>query len=174
MPKGSPQPIFETSRLVFRTWRGSDAEAYVELYREPEMFRWLGDGKGTPPTDLDRVRRRLREAEDHGASPLGLWATVEKESGRIIGNCGLLETAESGGTEVVYHIGKPDWGRGFATEASRGCVEYGLGPLGLPRLVALVYPQNLASVRVLEKIGMRRVGERAAHGASLLLYEITA
>jgi [ribosomal protein S5]-alanine N-acetyltransferase len=164
------ETITETPRLTLRRWSPADAEAYMELYRSPEMFRWLGDGRSQPPTDIRQVRRRLAErAADAG--PLALWAACEKTTGDVIGNCGLLATPEAGGVELVYHIGRPYWGRGYATEAARACLAYGQGPLHLPRIVALVYPENRASIRVLEKIGMRPMGERSAHGTVLLLFE---
>jgi [ribosomal protein S5]-alanine N-acetyltransferase len=164
--------ILETERLRLRKWSPEDAEAYLELYRDPVMFRWLGDGTGKPPTDIEKVRRRLREKALESAD-VDLWATCEKATGRVIGNCGLLATPESGGIELIYHIGRAHWGKGYATEAAGACLEYGLRKLRIPRIVALVYPENRASVRVLEKIGMRPVGTTAAHGTRLRVFEST-
>jgi [ribosomal protein S5]-alanine N-acetyltransferase len=164
--------VVETERLILRRWSPEDAEAYMALYSEPEVFRWLGDGTGRPPVDVGQVRNRL-ERSAASEDRLGLWATVERSGPNLVGNCGLLATEESGGIELVYHIGRPYWGRGYATEAARACLEYGYGTLALPRIVALVYPQNLASIRVLEKIGMRPAGVRLAHGTSLRFYEST-
>jgi ribosomal-protein-alanine N-acetyltransferase len=165
--------VLQTPRLVLRTWASADAESYLELYKEPEMFRWLGDGTGQPPTDLARVRQRLSQLESVETS-IALWATCERVAGGVVGNCGLVKTEEAGGPELVYHIGRPYWGLGYATEAAQACLDYGLLTVGLTRIVALVYPENRASVRVLEKVGMRSVGVRRAYGTDLRLFERVA
>ncbi len=165
------QVVLETERLLLREWTPGDAQAYFEIYQDPEMFRWLGNGTGKPPKDVAQVRQRLERRVIEGTMPkLGLWATLDKSRGRIVGNCGLVQTPESGEIELVYHIARPDWGLGYATEAARACLEYGLKTLNLARVVGLVYPENRASARVLEKIGMRPEGECQAYGTTLKRY----
>jgi [ribosomal protein S5]-alanine N-acetyltransferase len=164
--------ILETERLVLRKWSPADAEAYMELYQDPEMFRWLGDGTSKPPTDAEKVRLGLQQKAADSAD-VDLWAVCEKASGKVVGNCGLVATPESGGIELVYHIGRAHWGKGYGTEAARACLNYGLAKLRIPRIVALVYPENRSSVRVLEKIGMRPVGTVQAYGHSLREFELT-
>ena len=72
--------------------------------------------------------------------------------------------------ELGYTLGPRWWGRGYATEAARAVRDYALGPLALPEVLALVRPANAASINVLQKIGMERVGTRDAYGAEHLVY----
>ena len=85
---------------------------------------------------------------------LGRFACVEKSTGRVIGVTGLRPEPEYGGYAFGYRILPEYWGQGFATEAATTLLQYGYHQLKLPHIVATVFPQNVASVRVLEKIGL--------------------
>ena len=92
---------------------------------------------------------------------------TDRETGELLAVCGLLAVEGTGPEiEVAYHVMRRHWNRGVATEAAGACVEAGLGA-GLDRVVAFVVPENVASVRVLEKIGMRRDGMARAYGLDL-------
>jgi ribosomal-protein-alanine N-acetyltransferase len=94
----------------------------------------------------------------HPRNPdLGLWATIYKENGKFIGRCGLLPWSIDGRqeVEVAYTIARSYWGQGLATEAAEAILQYGFRQLNLSRLVSLIEPENAASQRVAEKIGMR-------------------
>jgi ribosomal-protein-alanine N-acetyltransferase len=96
--------------------------------------------------------------DGHPKNPeLGLWATVQKDSGNFIGRCGLLPWTIDGQqeVEVAYAIARNYWGQGLATEAAGAILQYGFWHLNLPRLVSLIEPENTASQKVAEKIGMR-------------------
>ena len=93
----------------------------------------------------------------HPAYPeLGLWATIYKETGQFIGRCGLLPLTIDGQreVEVAYTITRDRWGQGLGSEAAQGMLEYGFKKLNLARLICLIDPENIASQRVAEKIGM--------------------
>ena len=87
---------------------------------------------------------------------LGLWATLHKETGKFIGRCGLLPWTidDRLEVEVAYMIDKAYWGRGLATEAAQGILQYGFEHLKLFRLICLMDPANSASQRVAQKMGM--------------------
>jgi ribosomal-protein-alanine N-acetyltransferase len=113
----------------------------------------------------------------HRRNPeLGLWATVYKGSGKFIGRCGLLPWDIEGQpqVEVAYTIARDYWGQGLATEAAQAILKYGFEKLNLARLVSLIEPENIASQRVAEKIGMsfeKRVDE--GEYAPFFIYSIT-
>ncbi len=88
---------------------------------------------------------------------LGLWATVLKENGEFIGRCGLLPWHIEGRdeVEVAYTIARRYWGRGLGSEAAAAILKYGFENLGLDRLVCLIEPENTASQRVAQRIGMK-------------------
>ena len=87
---------------------------------------------------------------------LGLWATIHKATSQFIGRCGLLPWTIDGQNEVevAYLISKAYWGQGLGTEAAQAILDYGFEKLNLSRLICLIDQENLASIKVAEKIGM--------------------
>lgn len=156
-----------TERLELRAFEPGDLEALHAVYGDPEVTRFIP----AYPT-LEHTRRALdihvREARKGNPA---FWALIERESGDLIGDAGLgLIEGIGPEFELGYTIGPRWWGRGYATEAARAVRDHALGPLALPELLALVRPENVASINVLEKIGMEHVGRRHAYGAEHLMY----
>ena len=154
--------ILETKRLILRRQAPSDLDDLWALYCDPEITKYIPDA----PRTREEAREELEwHRNGHPRNPdLGLWATVHKESGKFIGRCGLLPWNIGGQqeVEVAYTISRGYWGQGLATEAARAILHYGFENLSLPRLVSLIEPENIASQRVAEKIGMtfeKRVDE---------------
>jgi RimJ/RimL family protein N-acetyltransferase len=155
-----PLPI-ETERFTIRPLAEDDAVAVHEIWSDPEVMRYI---PSAPSASLDESRERLAR---HMARSPGLWAVTERDTGELVGVCGLVAVEGTGPEiEVAYHVMRRHWRRGVATEAARGCVEAGLAA-GLEQVVAFVVPENRASVRVLEKVGMRRDGMASAYGLDL-------
>ena len=86
----------------------------------------------------------------------GLWAMLLKPSHQLIGDCGciLQEVEGRNHIEVGYHVRRDLWGHGYATEAARACLEYGFDKLGAKRLISMIRPGNVRSIRVAEKNGL--------------------
>jgi ribosomal-protein-alanine N-acetyltransferase len=108
---------------------------------------------------------------------LGLWATIHKETGKFIGRCGLLPWEIDGRLEVeiAYLLDKSFWHQGLATEAAQGILKYGFEKLYLSRLICLIDPENIASQRVAERIGMtleRKVDGIAGDNYPTLIYSV--
>lgn len=147
--------VVETERLVLRRLLPDDLPPLYALYRDPVVRRYFPDGTRT----LDQTREELEWfLEGHPRHPeLGLWATIERASGAFLGRCGLLPWTIDGTPEVelAYLIDPTRWGEGFGTEAARAIARHAHEALGLERLIGLIDPQNAASVRVAEKVGMR-------------------
>lgn len=153
-----------------------DLAALHLLYRDPEIRRYFPDGTLT----LEQTREELEWFLDgHPRDPrLGLWATEHKETGAFIGRCGLLPW-EIGGrqeVEVAYLLDRAWWGQGLASEAARGIIDHGLEELKLSRLISLIDPQNQASRRVAERVGMvlaKELDGVDGDGIPTLLYTTT-
>jgi RimJ/RimL family protein N-acetyltransferase len=146
------QPL-ETPRLLVRPLEASDVAALVAIWGDPEVMRHMGG-----PRDHETVRQALEdELLTNSPDPLGFCAVVEKASGRVIGDCGLTKKEVEGRDEVelVYLFAADSWGKGYATEAASAMRDYALESLSLRRLIALIDPENAASARVAEKVGMR-------------------
>jgi ribosomal-protein-alanine N-acetyltransferase len=146
--------ILETARLILRRQEIEDLDALWALYCDPEITRYIPDA----PRSYQEAREELEwHRYGHPKNPdLGLWATIYKPTGGFIGRCGLLPWTIEGRqeVEVAYTIARDFWGQGLATEAAQALLRYGFEQLNLPRLVCLIDPNNVASQRVAEKIGM--------------------
>lgn len=145
--------ILETERLVVRTWSLDDALDGFKIWSDPEVMRYVGTGKPNKSVDETRawLGRMIAHQERHGFC---FWAVLDKESGQVIGSCGMAYQLDGGlPVEFGYTLARSFWGRGLATEAAGACLRYAFERLRLPELDAAVDSLNIASQRVLEKIG---------------------
>jgi [ribosomal protein S5]-alanine N-acetyltransferase len=156
-----PLPLL-TERLLIRAFEPDDLPALHAVYGDPEVTRWI-----PPYPTLEHTRRAL-DLHVRGARGGGpaFWAVIERSSGDLIGDAGLAPIEGGPEIELGYTLGRRWWGRGYATEAARACLDEAFGPLGIERVVALIRPGNHASIRVAEKLGLRREGRRVAHGGA--------
>ena len=146
--------ILETNRLFLRRLVIDDLNDLFALYRDPEIRRYFPDGV----LNLEETKEELEWfLNGHPEHPeLGLWATIHKDTGRFIGRCGLLPWTIAGRDEVeiAYLLDKAFWQQGLATEAAQGLLHYCFEQLHLTRVICLMAPENQASQRVAQKIGM--------------------
>ena len=146
--------ILETERLLLRHLVIDDLDELFALYRDPEIRKYFPEGVLT----LEETKEELEwHMHGHPRHPeLGLGATIHKETGKFIGRCGLLpwNIDEKLEVEIAYLLDKSFWGKGLATEAANGLLKYGFETLHLSRLICLIDPNNIASQRVAERIGM--------------------
>jgi ribosomal-protein-alanine N-acetyltransferase len=172
-------PRLTTARLELRPLAAADLDDLAALFADPDVMRYVGEGR--PRTRADtatRLELHLDHWRKHGFGFFGVrrrgepGASATGGTGAFIGRCGLQYLGDTGSVEVGYTLAKPYWGQGYATEAARACVEYGFGVLGLPRIVAIARPENAASRRVLEKLGMRLVKTTEWDGNPVVWYEL--
>lgn len=153
----------ETTRLVIRTFEPRDADPWLALVSDPEVRRFLPPGPVPTLEDLHAaIERRHAMEREHGYA---MWAIDLKETGEFVGQCGLQPVERTGPeVELAYHFTRVLWNQGYATEAAIAVLAYGLGPVGLDRVIAIVMPENVRSWRVMEKAGMRFVGTATYYG----------
>jgi len=150
-----------TPRLLLRPFAPTDVAIVHAIYSDPEVMRYVATGH---MTDIAQTRRLVDDYTDHQRQHgYSFWAVIEQSSGALIGDAGLYRTPV-GEVELGYTLGRAWWGRGYATEAARTWLRFAFETLGLEEVVALAEPANTASLHVLEKLGMRRSGERLAFG----------
>lgn len=168
--------VIPTKRLVLRPFVMSDLDALAELLDDPEVMRYVGKGeaRGRTREESERTLRTLLEEYERWGHGLLAATTPEENGGRPIGWCGLIRWDLTGveEVEVAYLLGRPYWGKGYATEAATAVRDFGLGPGGRRRLVSLIYPDNRASVRVAEKVGMTYERDVEYFGHRLLLFSL--
>ena len=150
-----------TPRLLLRPFTPSDVAIVHAIYSDPKVMRYVATG---PMADLAVTERLLADYMAHQVRHgYSFWAVIERASGTLIGDAGLYRTP-AGEVELGYTLGVAWWGRGYATEAASRWLAFAFGELGLSEVVALAEPANTGSLHVLEKLGMRRDGERIAFG----------
>ncbi|HXK17900.1 MAG TPA: GNAT family N-acetyltransferase [Polyangiaceae bacterium] len=147
-----PKVTGETERLLLRWFTSDDLVAFHELGSNPQIIRYLGN---QPFASLDAARETLTTAplKDYATYGYGRFACVWKETEQVVGFCGPKFLPDMGEVDLGYRFLPSFWGMGLATESSRAVVDYARGELGLQRLVGWVHPDNVASARVLTKLG---------------------
>ncbi|MEZ5426573.1 MAG: GNAT family N-acetyltransferase [Pyrinomonadaceae bacterium] len=161
--------ILETERLILRCWGKSDAPRLLEICRDPEVMKHIGDGR--PYKTSEEVEDFLIWAEKHQAeNGFCRWAVMEKTGGEIAGSCGFERLPETGEIELGYLFDRKFWGRGFATEAARGCLRHGFSDLGFREIIALTDPDHTASQNVLIKTGFTKRGLEIYDNLITLVY----
>lgn len=157
----------ETPRLLLREMRPADVESLHRLFSDPLLMRFWPPFTRAETEACVEVNRR-RYAQDG----FGLWAITLKGSDEAIGDCGLVRHNVEGSMEtgIGWHLLREHWGQGIATEAAHASRDYAFDQQGMERLVASIHPDNRASRRVAEKIGMALLKEYQHWRGLRLLY----
>ena len=159
-PSAENRPVIQTERLALRPLEETDADALRRISNEPDVRRYLWDDEPVPEAAiLDVIAGSKRSFSESG---VGFFGVRFRGSEVLLGFCGFGQT--TGGpeeTEIVYELSSRLWGRGLATEAARACLRYAFMRTNLKRVVAGADAPNVASLRVIEKLGMKPVGEIA-------------
>lgn len=147
-----------TERLALRRFTSDDFDWLAEFYTDADVVRWLGGVKDRAAAAELFEERFLTYYDEHPG--LGIWMTVERATERPLGFHLLNNVRGESMIQIGYGLIQSAWGRGYATEMADAVLRYGFGDLALPTIVAMTNLDNLRSQRVLEKIGLRRNGER--------------
>ncbi|AFY57096.1 acetyltransferase, ribosomal protein N-acetylase [Rivularia sp. PCC 7116] len=174
--------LLETERLIIRRWIPEiDAEQAFAIYGDAQVMRFIGTGK--TEASIETQRRSLEAAieryKQSNNTATGAWAIVEKESKIVVGTILLKQLPDTKSKptqdyEVGWHLRKASWGKGYATEAAREIINYGFNFLQLSEIYAVVKPENHASVKVTQRLGMTPLGitNRYYGGIELLLFKL--
>lgn len=149
----------QTERCGLRRFTAADRDWLCELYADPDVTRHLG-GVKTPDQVDELMRTRILEYYERHPG-LGMWLTIERATGTRLGFHLLNHIQGESIVQVGYGLAKAAWGRGIATEVAAAVLRYGFADLGLPSIAGMATLRNIASQRVLLKIGLERRGERA-------------
>lgn len=168
-------PVLETERLTLREWRQTDVDGLARMYVDHETMRFISDsGTATRDEAAQHVNDLMYHWDEHG---FGQWAVEERSSGEFVGRIGLTQRQDfDRDVEVGWVVERSRRGRGYATEGGSASIHHAFETLGLQRLVSVVAPDNVASRRVEEKLGLRVIAERESTyrpGFRVLWYGIT-
>jgi len=153
---------------VLRGFTAADVEPYVRMMADPEVTRFLGDGR---PLDRADAWRQLALLIGHWElRGFGLWAVEERASGGFIGRIGCHEPDGWPGFELGYVLAREAWGRGLAREGAAAALDFARRELGRDTIISLIRPANRASIAVAEHFGARRTGSVEFYGATTDVY----
>lgn len=149
--------VLETERLILRKLRETDAPFILGLLNEPSFLEFIGD-KGV--RDLAGARAYIRNGPvaSYAQFGFGLYLTVRKEDGAPIGICGILKRDTLDHPDVGFAFRPAYWRQGYGAEAASASLAFGRQAFGLDRIVAITSVDNVGSMKVLERIGMRLEG----------------
>jgi RimJ/RimL family protein N-acetyltransferase len=158
----------ETERLFLRMFTKDDIDAYAGICADPEVMRFVGEGRPLSRTDAWRhVAIFLGTWQLRG---YGTWAVEDKASGQLIGRVGYIHPEGWPGIELSWTLARPFWGRGLATEAARRCLEHGFCEFGFTHVISLIHPENQRSIAVAERLGESKEGSTEIFGKTALIY----
>jgi RimJ/RimL family protein N-acetyltransferase len=146
--------VLETERLALRRLTDDDAGFVHELVNEPSWIRFIGD-RGVRSLEDARAYLDKGPLEMYRRFGFGLWVVELKETGEATGLCGLIKRDALEDVDIGFAFLPRFWGRGYALESASAVLAYGREILELDRIVAITSPDNDASIRLLEKIGLR-------------------
>jgi ribosomal-protein-alanine N-acetyltransferase len=153
-------PTIETDRLLLRPYRLEDADDYArQIFSDADVMRFMNvEGKVPQYPRIQAKSYIIERNRQWDRLGYGAWVLEEKATGAFMGHVGLFMIDLTDVIEVGYALGKTFWGRGYATEAAREALRYGFDTLALEEIVAVAFPQNVGSLRVMEKLGMTAQG----------------
>jgi [ribosomal protein S5]-alanine N-acetyltransferase len=163
--------MLETERLYHRRFTLEDLPRLIEMRSDPEVYRYLG---GTQMQNAEAITKRSRFYIDcHVQYGFGMCTMFWKPTGEMIGWSGLQPLDGTSEIEVGYGMIKEFWGRGIGLETAGAWLDYGFNQKNLNRIVAVAYPENTGSWRIMEKLGMRYEKTEPHYGADCVFYAIS-
>ena len=165
--------IIETKRTILRRFTLDDADAVYELNSNPEVQKYTGDEL---VDSLERAKEIITNVsfKDYNTYGYGRWAVVHKKDDKVIGFAGLKYLPEIDETDIGYRFLPEYWGRGLATEVSIPTIDYGFETLQLDRIIGIAMKENIASWKIIEKLGMTfyKTDEYLGDGGAYLWYKL--
>ncbi len=167
-------PTLTSEQFVLRAFRESDVPALTALHSDPQVMRFLRPG--------GEVETRPRQAWDYIATQMGhwllkcygKWALADRASDELIGRVGYFDAPyEWPGLELGWTLSRSVWGKGYATAAARMSLDWGFASINTDQIIAAIIVGNDASVRVAERLGMRRVRQDLLHDAPAHIYAMS-
>lgn len=160
----------DTPRLRLRQLVHSDFDAYASLCADPEVMRYVGDGR---PLSRGDAWRQLAMLVGHWSlRGYGMWAVEERASGAFVGRVGLHFPEGWPDREVGWALARRFWGRGYAFEAARAALAVAFESLQWERAISLIAPENVRSIRLAERLGEERQKQILLRGRDVVVYAI--
>ncbi|AFY42803.1 GNAT family N-acetyltransferase [Nostoc sp. PCC 7107] len=164
-------PQLKTQRLTLRGFCEEDLDVYADMCAHPEVMRYVGMGQ---PLSRGESWRNMAMIIGHWQlRGYGLWAVEESQTSEMIGRIGCWQPEGWPGLEIGWSLRRDYWGYGFATEAATAAMNYAFNQLQRSQIISLIHPQNVASVRVAQKLGEKLQGTTEIFGTEVLVYGLS-
>lgn len=163
--------IFETPRLLLRQFTETDAPLLLQLNSDPEVVKYVHELPLV--TEEQAMNIIVNIILPQYKNELGRWAMHKKDNMEFIGWCGLKHLPEKDEIDLGYRLLKKEWGKGFASEAAQHTLEYGFNKLNLSLITGKAHKKNIASLKILEKLGMNFIREEIEDTCPIRVYTIT-
>ena len=162
-------PTMTTENLYLRPFSQTDVPDMFHILNGENVLQYFPSTK--PPTQ-EQVQKMIDLILQHWREKgYGLWAVTDGVTHQLLGRCGLQYIPETNEVEIDYILGRPFWGKGYATEAGQAVMRFGINELKLDTIVGIVHPENMGSQRVLQKLKMAFVEETEYFGMACYKYE---
>jgi ribosomal-protein-alanine N-acetyltransferase len=160
---------FQTERLKLEFFCEEDIDRYYDILKQENVNKWLGSGS---PITKDKIEKIIENDLKHWDKySIGTWAVKLKENNIIIGHCGFNYIEKLDSFELLYAFDQAYWRKGYASEAASASMEWAKEHSDLKKVIALAYPNNHGSIKVIDKLGFTYVGQKKLFGVELNLYE---
>jgi ribosomal-protein-alanine N-acetyltransferase len=160
----------ETARLRLRLFKPGDLDRMCEITRTPEVVRYIGYGH---PLTREETQANIGKIMDgFRRRGYGRWALERRDTGALVGYCGLSSGNPEVGIEIAYMLAREEWGKGLAMEAGRAALRYGFETLGVDSIAGLTFHDNRRSRSVLERLGMKFVRNATYFGFYCVHYAL--
>ena len=161
--------IAETKRLILREITANDTEQAYLLNLDPEVIRYTGD---KPFKNSEEAKIFLENYNHYKKYGFGRWGVIDKTNSEFLGWCGLKFIEKNNEYDVGFRFFKKHWGKGYATESARACIELGFTKFNMSVIIGRAAKQNVASIKVLQKLGMSYFKDDDCHGEDAVVYKI--
>ncbi len=165
--KGIPWDILETQRCLIRETTVEDVGDFYRIYEDPSITAYMEPLYANPEEERAYARDYIDQV--YSFYHFGIWTVVEKASGEVAGRAGICYREGFEDPELGFVIAADRQGQGLATEVCRAVLQYGFRELGFERIHAFVQPDNLASLRVCDKLGMESAGRIELQGQEYIV-----
>jgi RimJ/RimL family protein N-acetyltransferase len=164
--------IIETEKLLLRKITEEDAAEIFLLNADQDVIRYTSDPALQSFDDAVKLIETIIRPQYHLYNH-GRWAVILKQTNEFTGWCGLKYLPETDAIDLGYRFHKKYWGQGIASEAAKASLKYGFEKLLMKKITGRAMKENIASIKVLEKCGMKFLNEADLHEHPAFIYEIT-
>lgn len=161
--------IIETNRILLREFSVEDAEDFFRLNGNPKVIKYTGN---LPFQSIEEAVIFLKNYNDYSENGFGRWTVLDKENLEFLGWCGLKYDRTSNETDIGFRFLEEYWNKGFATESAKACIDFGFKELKLKSIIGRAMSENVASIQVLKKIGLKYENAFDFDGKEGVIYRI--